>query len=397
MESALPTMWYITKLLVTISVCQALKLDPNRLCPPQYDTQGVANQVRQIERIKTRWESFQGIEGLESQVTIYKNKPVFKTKGNSLTDHLRSCTSHDGSLIEFLTAEQQQNVNAIMKNLKLDQILIYLTYSNGQLLWPSGSSFQYGLLDQLAKEKARAKSYVGMIQYKIFDKTQNKEVNEFSFTATPETLKSLCLANDNELYAESSRFKTEVQQEIEMINQLVPNMTELLNTFTVAIESSQGNIPVGTPKEKGNENGKDQKCWSLLIRPVHEPTMQLPPKVNSFQNIIKARQLFQKFIMGFKTIYEKLKQVNIQIGQSGEVQVEVHTIGMSFIANFSLRGYIYRVFFVLITIISILLTCLCCYCYCFLYIIAKVRDPNHARRINRHRPVEMIPLAHRRD
>ena len=377
-------------------MCQALKLDPSRLCPPQYDIKGVANQVKLIEKVKNRWESFQGIEGLESQVAIYKNRPVFKTKGNSLTEHLRSCTSLDGSLIKFLTVAQQQNVNYIMKKLKLDQILIYLTYSNGQLLWPSGSSFPYDLLDSLAREKAKAKSYVGMIQYKIYDKSQKQEVNEFSFTAQPESLKSLCVANDNELYTEISRFKTEVQQEIEVINQLIPNMTNLLNSFTIEIESSQDNISIDTSQIQ-RQKEDNEKCWSLLIRPVHETPVQMPPNINSFPNIIKARQLFQNFIVWFKKIYESLKQANKQIAQSSNVQVEVHTTGMNFIAKFSLRGFIYKTVFALMIIISTLSTCLCYYCCCFLYIIGKVRDPNHDRRTYRHQPVEMVPLAMRKD
>ena len=135
----------------------ALRLDPSILCAPQYDIQGVKQQISWIETVKDQWQSFKGIEGLSSQVGTYKNRPVIKTKGNSLSEHLRACTSLGGQLIEFQTAGQQKNVNSIMKKAKLDQILIYITYNNGQLLWPSGSSFPYSILDVLAKEKAKNK------------------------------------------------------------------------------------------------------------------------------------------------------------------------------------------------------------------------------------------------
>ena len=374
----------------------ALRLDPSILCAPQYDIQGVKQQITWIETVKDQWQSFKGIEGLSSQVGTYKNRPVVKIKGNSLSEHLRACTSLGGQLIEFQTAGQQKNVNSIMKKAKLDQILIYITYSNGQLLWPSGPSFPYTILDVLAKEKAKSKLYSGMIMYKIYDKNSKAEVNEFSFTTTPESLKSLCVAEDDELDNEIARFKTEIQQEIDLISKLSPSITDLMNSFILEAQLADERYPSNSSNIR-TKRDTDDTCWPLLIRPMEKATVAVPPKVNDFPSIIRARQIFQDFTKAYKEKYNRMKAIKGQIKNSIEVQVEILPTGINFITHFSLKGRIYMKFFIVMTVISILITCQCCYCCCFLCIVGKVRDPKHSRRVYRHMPVEMIPLAERKD
>ena len=248
----------------------ALRIDTEKLCPSEYDITGFENQTATLEKARLEWRHFRGIDGIQGQIATYQNKPVFKVSGATLSEHLRSCSLLGGTSIEFMTAEQQEQVNQIMRKQRLEKIMIYITYVNGQLLWPgTGAAFQYSLLDSLAETKEKAKQYKGMVQYKSFDKSTKREVNEFQFISDVGSTKSLCVGSSSELYQEIARFKSEARSQAESVGNKKPTITELVQEITVQMASSEDNQ---TEHDKGS-----RKCWSILVNPIRVQAYEKPP------------------------------------------------------------------------------------------------------------------------
>ena len=153
------------RLLLTIpfTLTQCIKIDPASLCEIKYDKQGFTSQIDHLEKTKAIWGDFKGVQ-LDEQVATYQGKPVFKITGDTLSEHLRGCSKKAGTLVEFFNEKQQKDLNKIMRKLKLEKILVYLTYTDNQLLWPaSGVGFQYNVLDAPARSRKNAKTFKGLV------------------------------------------------------------------------------------------------------------------------------------------------------------------------------------------------------------------------------------------
>ena len=373
-------------LMVIIIQSQAIKIDINKLCQPRYGIKGFRNQVGKIEGAKQAWENFKGVQGVEGQVGTFESRPVFKMSGNTLAEHLRECAKRKGAPVEFITAEQQVEVNTLMRKLKLDKILLHMAYTNQQLTWHrSGAPFQYELLDEYVKNNKA--NFRGMIQYKSFDKSTKEEKNEFSVVNAPSNLKSLCVANENTLYQEIERFGYEIEQETGLLAQISPTIRELEENITIEIEKAEGN----------RSRLEGEKCWPIMISPMQETIYKLPPRIDNYPKLLKAIKMFQAFKEKYRETQKKMVEIKKDLGSSPSVGIEIHTLGMSFFRTLNLETWIGKLVFTLMMTITTTIPVIVCYCLIFFCIIGRQRNPQYHQRNNRYRPVEQVPLALRRD
>ena len=379
----------LARVLFFVLQVMTLRINIEKVCSASYDKTTLKNQISLLEKAKLSWEMFKGVAGMEGQIALYQNRPVFKIAGDTLADHLRKCSTLGGASIEFITAIQQTEVNQIMRGQRLDKMLIYLTYSHGQLLWPSGKAFQYQLLDVPAKTQASAKQYKGTIQYKSYNKQTKAELNEFQFISDVSAIKSFCVANDNELYQEVARFKNEIQLKVQTMSTAEPSISGLVDKIITRMESDNTTLSL--------DEAQETQCWPVIIGPVKRESYREAPKVKSFTTLIKARQEFQTFKESYETTRQRLIEVKESIDNADDVQIEMYTPGVHFLTNFSLKKSLYRVVFGLIMVTASLIVLKVCYCFIFVVTVAKIRNPQHHMIANRYRPVEQIPLSQRID
>ena len=376
-----------TMIMLTTLLCgiNTIKVNPSDLCQMSYDIEGFKDQVNILEKTREVWETFRGLE-VQDQVGTYQGRPVFKTSGNTLSEHLRECSEKAGTMIEFYNDKQQKQVNKLIRSLKIGKIMLYLTYNDGQVLWPSsGVAFQYNVLDAQARSRTQAKTYKGTVLYKCYDKTTKKETNEFSFVDASTNVKSLCVSQETSLIKEVAAFNTYVREETFKLEMLDPPIANITREIEEEMRNSSETI-----------GANEGQCWRTKITPIKKTTYNTPPKIDSLNKVTIAKEMFNTFKTNYLGMQKKMPKILKKIRTATNINMECIPTGLGFFNYFTTKSTNMTAILSLIMTIAVTTATSGCCCCCLICVLIKLKKPKRERIIETYECNEQIPLSQRR-
>ena len=338
-----------------------IRLDPTNICEIKYNIEALNTTVNKLLVTAGLWQNYQGLQ-LQKQIALYKDRPVFKATGTSLQAQLRTCAALQATFIEFENVIDQTAVATIMKANSIDTILLYLEINNNIIFWPtSGKSFQYQIFDQ-----ETTLTWKGMASYQCYNGTH--DVNTIAKLTTIGDAKALCHATRNNFFESVTTFKTNVQLQIETLEDMTPPILKLLEEAIDLMQSPDLPTENDTKtkknaKESKNTNPERQKttttispldtltlpepdisleCWPALIQPFPPMEQYSVTNVRTQEQLLATKLKFKHFKNSYLMVRSSLIDVISTLKSSTLITPDIIPAGFAnTITHFDLKNDAY--------------------------------------------------------
>ena len=359
----------------------AIKLDPDILCPVEYDEDQLNQTIQTLKNTASDWDEKTQMIIADDQVGIFKDRPIFRTKGATLKDHLKSCTEKDGVLLEIFSKEDMTKVREVMKKTGMQDLLIHILLRGEFVVWASsGAALDLENIDNVLAI-AKKDGFTNMLKVKLWNADFDRAM--LSYYEIPDQniakgLSGLCLMNDNTLLDDMNEFNDYAKK---VVNDIIQGKYGI---------DDQHQEMLGFTKQKGSDEG----CMKIAVEPIEEVSFEEPlEKVANKGDFREQRAKFTKFIEKIKKIKGILRKTVKMMKTANNIDPEIVTFGTiyNFFKNFSFnnRAYIFIFVTMMVSAITACSTCICCQKY-----IKEKRKPAKIRES--YARYEDIPLAKRR-